>query len=81
MNPRLKAGESLLAGRPPSDLVIHELELNPAWWNRCPHELSGGELQRFCVARSFKPETQVLIADEKTTMLDPLNQAHIWEFY
>ena len=45
-----------------------------------PYELSGGELQRFCVARALRKNTRLLICDEMTTMLDALNQAHIWNY-
>jgi len=48
------------------------------WLRRWPNELSGGELQRFCVARALGPKTQFLIADEMTTMLDAITQAQIW---
>ena len=41
---------------------------------------AGGELQRFCIARALAPQTQFLIADEMTTMLDVITQAQIWEF-
>ena len=43
-----------------------------------PSELSGGELQRFCVVRALSQETKFLIADEMTTMLDAITQAQIW---
>ena len=46
--------------------------------NAYPSELSGGELQRFCVVRALSPETRFLIADEMTTMLDAITQAQIW---
>ena len=46
--------------------------------NSYPSELSGGELQRFCVVRALSPETRFLIADEMTTMLDAITQAQIW---
>lgn len=49
-----------------------------AWLGRFPNEISGGELQRFCVARALTPATRYVIADEMTTMLDALTQAHIW---
>jgi len=45
---------------------------------RFPNELSGGELQRFCVARALGPNTRYLIADEMTTMFDAITQAQIW---
>jgi len=40
--------------------------------------VSGGELQRFGVARALTSWTRYLIADEMTTMLDALTHAHIW---
>jgi len=46
---------------------------------RWPNELSGGELQRFCIARVLSPETKFLICDEITTMLDVITQAQIWK--
>jgi peptide/nickel transport system ATP-binding protein len=48
--------------------------------NRYPNELSGGELQRFCVLRALSEKTRFLICDEITTMLDALTQARIWNF-
>ena len=50
------------------------------WLARFPHELSGGELQRFCVARALLARPRYLIADEMTTMLDALTQAQLWAF-
>ena len=35
-------------------------------------------MQRFCIARVLHPELRDLIADEITTVLDPLTQAQIW---
>ena len=49
------------------------------WLNRYPVELSGGEMQRFCIARAMGPETKFVIADEMSTMLDVITQAQIWE--
>lgn len=60
--------------------VLHSLGIESDWLNRWPNELSGGELQRFCVARALNPKTKFLIADEMTTMLDAITQAQIWNF-
>lgn len=48
--------------------------------NRYPQELSGGELQRFCIARALGKGTRFLIADEISTMLDLITQSQIWNF-
>ena len=45
---------------------------------RFPRELSGGELQRFCVARALMSGADYLICDEISTMLDVITQAQIW---
>ena len=42
--------------------------------------LSGGELQRFCIARALGPRTRYLLCDEITAMLDLITQAQIWQF-
>ena len=42
--------------------------------------LSGGELQRFCIARALGRATRYLLCDEITAMLDLVTQAQIWEF-
>lgn len=80
LNPRWKMKKSLFEAGEPSKEVLSQVGIQEKWYDRWPNELSGGELQRFCVARVLKPETRLLIADEMTTMLDALNQAHIWNF-
>lgn len=80
LNPRWKMKKSLFEAGEPSEEVLRQIGIQEKWYDRWPNELSGGELQRFCVARVLKPETRLLIADEMTTMLDALNQAHILNF-
>ena len=80
LNPRWKMEQSLNEAGPLDPDVLHQMGIRPMWYERWPIELSGGELQRFCVARVMRPQTRLLIADEMTTMLDALNQAHIWNF-
>ncbi len=56
------------------------LGIRDEWKDRFPVEVSGGELQRFCIARALGRRTKLLIADEMTTMLDLITQGQIWDF-
>ncbi|MBS4209736.1 ATP-binding cassette domain-containing protein [Bacillus sp. FJAT-50079] len=78
INPRWKMEKSLQEGWKPDQELLNKLGIEQAWLKRWPNELSGGELQRFCVARALGPDTRILIADEMTTMLDAITQAQIW---
>ena len=47
------------------------------WLDRYPSELSGGQIQRVCLARTLAPTVKYLIADEITTMVDAISQVSI----
>jgi peptide/nickel transport system ATP-binding protein len=79
VNPKWKMDRILNEGYHPDQELLASLGMKEEWLTRWPHELSGGELQRFCVARSLGPNTRFLIADEMTTMLDAITQAQIWK--
>jgi peptide/nickel transport system ATP-binding protein len=79
INPRWKMKDILYEGWKPDDEFLKEIGIEKEWLNRWPSELSGGEMQRFCVARVLGPKTKFLIADEMSTMLDVITQAQIWE--
>jgi len=79
VNPRWKIAEILSEAEKPSDELMHLLEIDASWLPRYPHELSGGELQRICLARALDPRTRYLLCDEITSMLDALTQATIWK--
>lgn len=60
------------------ETLLASLGIERAWLERYPRELSGGELQRFCVARALMSNAAFLICDEISTMLDVITQAQIW---
>ena len=78
VNPKWKMKKIINESFTPSKELIEAMGIKEGWMNRWPSELSGGELQRFCVIRSLSPKTKFLIADEMTTMLDAITQAQIW---
>lgn len=80
VNPRLRMRDTLADGRDIDPRIIEELGIEEDWMNRYPQELSGGELQRFCIARALGRDTRFLIADEISTMLDLITQSQIWNF-
>lgn len=80
VNPKLRMREVLLEGDQVEQRVIDGLGIEKDWLNRFPAELSGGELQRFCIARALGERTRFLLADEISTMLDLITQSQIWNF-
>lgn len=80
VNPRWKMGEVLKEGDQVEQRTMDGLGIEPDWLNRYPSELSGGELQRFCIARALGQRTRFLLADEISTMLDLITQSQLWNF-
>ena len=78
INPRWRLARVLEESGALSDPVLDAFGIERAWLTRYPRELSGGELQRFCVARALMSGAQYLICDEISTMLDVITQAQIW---
>ncbi len=80
VNPRLRMRTVIEEGDQVDPKLIEKLGIEPDWLNRFPTELSGGELQRFCIARALGKRTRFLLADEISTMLDLITQSQIWHF-
>lgn len=78
VNPKWKMKKVLNEAWNPPEEMIAKMGIRDEWMNRWPSELSGGELQRFCVLRALSPDTKFLICDEMSTMLDVITQAQIW---
>ncbi|GHV61953.1 peptide ABC transporter [Spirochaetia bacterium] len=79
VNPRWKMGRTLAEAWEPSGEFLKDMGIEHEWLDRYPQELSGGEIQRFCIARALGPRTKIILADEMSTMLDVITQAQIWE--
>ena len=80
LDPLLPLEVSLKEAGSVEERLLEELHIQPQWLRRYPQELSGGELQRFCIARALGRATRYLLCDEITAMLDPITQAQIWDF-
>ncbi|MFT6557672.1 ABC transporter ATP-binding protein [Sneathiella sp.] len=65
--------------RPRIMAALHDVQLpDPAFvFDKYPHEMSGGQLQRAMIAMAMAVDPKLLIADEPTTALDVTVQAQI----
>ena len=78
INPRWRLKKVLEESGELREDMLSAFGIEKAWLERFPRELSGGELQRFCVARALLSGAEYLICDEISTMLDVITQAQIW---
>jgi len=89
LNPHLKVGTSiqipiqrlLLCDRDDAEKkaiqLMEAFQLPAEYFNKKPHQLSGGEKQRAALARSFASNPSLLIVDEPVSSLDVSVQAAV----
>lgn len=59
--------------------LLSQVGLNPSYRKKYPHELSGGEIQRVCIARAISTEPKCILLDEAISSLDVSVQKQVLE--
>ncbi|TYS59549.1 ABC transporter ATP-binding protein [Sutcliffiella horikoshii] len=59
--------------------LLNQVGLPASYRNKYPHELSGGEVQRVCIARAISTEPKCIVLDEAISSLDVSVQTQVLE--
>ena len=78
-NPRFRVKEIIAEGLAARERN-QKIRLNQASYaDRYPHELSGGQLQRVCIARAVACQPEIILFDEAISSLDAHTQVQIMD--
>ncbi|NSX56817.1 ABC transporter ATP-binding protein [Parasulfitobacter algicola] len=88
LNPRLSLGRSIAESlhgrgytkaklRKAVEKALEEVELDPAFYDRLPGQVSLGQAQRACLARALVAQPQLIIFDEPLSALDAIVQKKV----
>jgi len=61
------------------ELLLREVGLDASYLKKYPHELSGGQAQRVCIARAISTQPACIVLDEAISSLDGSNQMQVLE--
>ena len=59
--------------------LLELVGLDPSYANRYPHEPSGGQLERVCIARAVACQPEIILFDEAISSLDAHTQVQIMD--
>lgn len=60
--------------------LLNNVGLDESFLKRYPHELSGGQLQRICIARAVAVHPKIILLDEAVSSLDVSTQTQLMDY-